>query len=88
MILYRNTFDFQNALDRSYIVHELVHFLQHTSKGERLNENCRVIRDNERQAYIAQSRYLSRRGESFPIDEMMKLTYCPNQTPDNTISAS
>lgn len=88
VILYRDTFDFHSALDRSYIVHELVHFLQHINTGDRLNENCDIIRDNERQAYIAQSRYLSRRGESFPIDEMMKLTYCPNPTPGTAINAS
>lgn len=79
-ILFRNTFDFRNARDRSYIVHELVHYLQHLENGDQVTQSCETILANERQAYVAQYKYLLKRGESFPIDEMMKLSYCSTPT--------
>jgi len=76
VILHSDQINMSNPIDRSYLLHELVHFLQHRDEGEQVNRTCESILRWERHAYIAQSRYLAKNGHPFPIDEMMKLTYC------------
>lgn len=77
-ILHSDKIDMSDPIDRSYLLHELVHFLQHQEAGEQVTSSCESILRWERHAYVAQSRYLAKSGHPFPIDEMMKLTYCPS----------
>lgn len=63
-ILYRASFDLDDSLHRSFIVHEMVHFLQHLEQKEQATETCRQIVRNEREAYRVQARYLRRYGNT------------------------
>ena len=76
VILHSDKLNMIDPIDRSFLLHELVHFLQHQEEGEQVVRSCESILRWERHAYVAQSRYLSKSGHPFPIDEMMKLTYC------------
>ncbi|MFK7966713.1 MAG: hypothetical protein AB8C46_22360 [Burkholderiaceae bacterium] len=78
VILYNEALNMNNPVDRSYLLHELVHFLQHREEGPQVTTSCESILRWERHAYAAQSRYLAHSGHTFPIDEMMKLSYCPS----------
>jgi len=61
-ILYRESFDLDDSLHRSFIVHEMVHFLQHLDQKDQATETCQQIVRNEREAYQVQAAYLRRYG--------------------------
>jgi len=76
-IVHRDTFDARRVLDRSFLVHELVHFLQHLEQGVELNLSCEVIRANETEAYLAQHAYLRRFGRPVPPGLYPSQVRCP-----------
>lgn len=76
-IVHRDTFDARRVLDRSFLVHELVHFLQHLEQGVELNLSCEVIRANETEAYLAQHAYLRRFGRPVPPGLYPSQGRCP-----------
>jgi len=76
-IVHRDTFDARRVLDRSFLVHELVHFLQHLEQGVELNLSCQVILSNETEAYLAQHAYLRRFGRPVPPGLYPSQVRCP-----------
>jgi len=63
-ILYRASFDLGDSLHRSFIIHEMVHFLQHLEQKEQVTDTCQQIVRNEREAYRVQAKYLRRHGNT------------------------
>jgi hypothetical protein len=57
-IVYRDSLDMRRPFDRSFIVHELVHWLQHRDGQAHAGADCRAVFAAEREAYAAQNRYL------------------------------
>ncbi len=80
-IIYHHALDPRIPLDRSYLVHELVHSLQHREAGEMLNVSCETILGNEQQAYTAQALYLRLHGSNHPVGLELASRKCP---PDGT----
>lgn len=64
-IMYRASFDLKNRVYRSFIVHEMVHFLQHLEQDEQMTKTCQQVMRNEREAYKVQAEYLKQHGNAF-----------------------
>jgi Domain of unknown function (DUF4157) len=64
VVLYLDTFDPENPEDNSFIVHELVHVLQHHSHIVPKPLTCYDIKILEMQAYATQNAYLRYMGSS------------------------
>ncbi len=80
-ILYRESLDPARVFDRSFLVHEYVHYLQHQDYGDQVNVSCQRILDNEREAYAAQAAYLRRHNIRFPIGRALRGARYPTSTP-------
>lgn len=76
-IAYADTLDLRDATDQSYLVHELVHYLQHRRHGKRMHLHCEAVLASEREAYAAQNRYLERFKQWRRAGEVMRFTHCP-----------
>lgn len=76
VIYYRDSFSLDKLLHRSYIVHEMVHFLQHLALGDRVNESCQQIFRLEREAYGVQAAYLRRHGSIHAGQAMPRAVAC------------
>ncbi len=76
LIYARNTLDFENAADNSYLVHELVHVLQWRSEGDAIFETCERALRTERDAYRVQNAYLKREGLLMRVGQVLKFTSC------------
>ena len=81
-----------DKINKSFIVHEFVHALQHRRLKEKgiseevLYNSCENLYNTERQAYDAQNIYL--RGELFIAGRyVMRYTFCNGKTLDETKSA-
>ncbi len=83
-IIYHHALDPRSLIDRSYLVHELVHSLQHREFGAKINTSCQTILDNEREAYKVQALYLRIHGSNHPVGLDLVGRKCP---PEATISA-
>ncbi len=59
-VLYRARLDMALHWDRSFVVHEIVHWLQHQARPEGVDddESCRAYKMAEVEAYTVQNRYL------------------------------
>lgn len=75
-IVYRASFDLRDPTDQSFIVHELVHWLQQLERGEAIEASCQLVLAAEREAYAVQNQYLTRFGQSRRVGEMLRFTYC------------
>jgi hypothetical protein len=75
-ILYRNTLDLRDETDQSYIVHELVHYLQHRRDGDALFSDCPRVMQAETEAYAAQNRYLAHFKQWRRVGEILRFTHC------------
>ena len=62
-ILYRDTLDLDEPLDHSYLLHEIVHVLQHRQVGNAMYADCWAMLQSEGQAYRAQNSYLRMSGQ-------------------------
>lgn len=80
VIVYRDTLDLRDPTDQSFIVHELVHFLQHRGHGAELNVSCEAVQASERQAYDVQNAYLARFHLRQLAGELLRLNICPGAT--------
>lgn len=78
-IAYSDTLDLRDPTDQSYLVHELVHYLQHRRHGERMHLHCEAVLASEREAYAAQNRYLERFKQWRRAGEVMRFTRCPDE---------
>jgi hypothetical protein len=79
-ILYRNTLDLRDETDQSYLVHELVHYLQHRRDGDALFADCPRVMQAEFEAYAAQNRYLAHFKQWRRVGEILRFTHCPTAT--------
>lgn len=65
-------------ISQSYLVHELVHYLQHEARGA--PKTCNEWRHRERQAYWIQERYLREVHRIyFPLRHMAARYQCPTE---------
>ncbi|MEN9367626.1 MAG: hypothetical protein RL489_1984 [Pseudomonadota bacterium] len=77
-IVYRDSLDLRDETDQSYIVHELVHYLQHRRDGDALFADCPRVMQAETEAYAAQNRYLTHFRQWRRVGEMLRFTHCPD----------
>lgn len=77
-ILYRDTLDLRDETDQSFIVHELIHHLQHRRDGDALFADCPSVMRAETEAYGAQNRYLAHFKQWRRVGEMLRFTHCPS----------
>ncbi|MFK7962451.1 MAG: hypothetical protein AB8C46_00645 [Burkholderiaceae bacterium] len=77
-IIYRESLNLSRVIDRSYLLHEAVHFLQHLEQREAINASCRQIRANERQAYRAQAAFLRAHQIYHPVGLELARVRCPS----------
>ncbi len=75
-IYYRASFKMDKAIERSYIVHEMVHFLQHLSYQDEITDSCRRIFRMEREAYGVQAAFLRRHGSMYAGQAMPRSVSC------------
>jgi len=75
-IRYRASFDLHDIEDRSYIVHEMVHFLQHLDQRISVTKTCQQIFRNEREAYSVQAAYLRRHGSIHAYQVFPRMVAC------------
>ena len=76
VILVRDTLDMEKALDNSFLLHELVHVLQWTSRGPDIFKDCVASMRTEAEAYRAQNAYLKREGQFARFGEVLRFTTC------------
>lgn len=79
-VLYRDTLDLRDETDQSFLVHELVHYLQHRRDGDVLFADCPHVMQAESEAYAAQNRYLAHFKQWRRVGEMLRFTHCPTTT--------
>ncbi|MFK7963120.1 MAG: hypothetical protein AB8C46_04040 [Burkholderiaceae bacterium] len=75
-IYYLASFDLSKVLHRSFIVHEMVHFLQHFDQRVTVNQSCHHILRNEREAYGVQAAYLRRHGSIHASQIFPRMASC------------
>lgn len=61
----------------SFVVHELVHALQHAQHGDAIYASCEAARATEQQAYAVQDAYLSKRSALLRVGSRMWWWHCP-----------
>lgn len=81
-ILIRDTADLGDAMVRSFLVHEGVHWLQHRERGFANDVGCRAVIAAEREAYAVQRRYLESRVSMIRLPRQLPGLLCPPQSPD------
>jgi hypothetical protein len=84
-IVYRDTLDMRRPFDRSFIVHELVHWLQHRDGQATAGAECRAVLAAEREAYAAQNRYLHHHGVGSRVGFGLKFIACE---PESKVEAT
>lgn len=75
-ILYRDTLALEEPLDHSYLLHEIVHVLQHRQFGSAMYADCRATLRTEAQAYRAQDLYLRASGEQAQVGGILHKVAC------------
>ena len=80
-ILLRDDLDLDNSGDNSFLVHELVHVLQHQQRGDRIFAGCHETLNSEREAYAVQNRYLKREGQFLRFGEGLAFMRCADVQP-------
>ncbi len=81
-IFLRDFLDMRRAPDRSFLVHELAHVLQHQRQGDRFQALCSEVVRTEREAYQLQNRYLADMGQLQRVGQMMAMMDCPREDGD------
>lgn len=76
-IVYRASLNLAQPRDQSFLVHELVHWLQHAA-GEPLGDApCAAIFRAEREAYAAQNRFLEQHRVPMRMGQVLRFMSCP-----------
>jgi hypothetical protein len=75
-VLYLDSLDLRDETDQSFIVHELVHYLQHQRDGDQLFAGCEKVMRAEAQAYLVQNKYLAQFKQWRRVGEMLRFTHC------------
>ncbi|MCE2679032.1 MAG: hypothetical protein LW629_01020 [Burkholderiales bacterium] len=76
-IYVRAPFSEQNAMDKSFLIHELVHVLQFKLGGHERFGSCEAVLANERQAYQVQNLYLHQEGSDWREGFSLRFMTCP-----------
>lgn len=80
-ILLRDDLDLASSTDNSFLVHELVHVLEHRAKGARFLADCADSLRSEREAYRVQNAYLGERGRLERHGDMLSHMDCAADQP-------
>lgn len=76
-VLYRAELDLTKVWDRSFLVHELVHWLQHQAQLDtQADPDCMTYRAAEREAYTVQNRYLRHHQSGRRAGTMLNMLHC------------
>ncbi len=78
-VILRDFLDMRRAPDRSFLVHELMHVLQHQRQGDAFQAQCSDVMNTEREAYRAQNRYLAEHGQMQRVGQMIGQMACPRE---------
>ncbi len=81
-IYLRDTLNLNDAMDNSFVVHELVHVLQFRSHGHDNIASCRKVVDSEQQAYFVQNNYLGEEGIDWREGFLVRFMRCPDDDAD------
>jgi len=79
-VVYRASLDMRDPTDQSFIVHELVHWLQHQARGASMLSTCEEVLDAEHEAYRVQNLYLTRFKQWQRMGAVLRFTYCTGDT--------
>ena len=80
-ILLRDDLDLAHSTDNSFLVHELVHVLEHRAKGRRFLADCADSLRSEREAYRVQNTYLREQGRLERHGDMLSHMGCSTEQP-------
>lgn len=80
-IVLRDDLDLEKPADNSFLVHELVHVLQHRQRGGRIFAGCHETLRTEREAYAVQNRYLKREGQFLRFGAGLAFMRCADVQP-------
>ncbi len=76
-VLYRAELDLTKVWERSFLVHELVHWIQHQAQPDvGVEPTCQAYRAAEREAYTAQNRYLRHHHSGRRAGTMLNMLHC------------
>jgi hypothetical protein len=76
-VLYRAELDLTKVWERSFVVHELVHWLQHQAQADtQADPDCKTYRAAEREAYTVQNRYLRHHQSGRRAGTMLNMLHC------------
>ena len=76
-VLYRAELDITKVWERSFVVHELVHWLQHQAQPDtQADADCKTYRAAEREAYTVQNRYLRHHQSGRRAGTMINMLHC------------
>lgn len=78
-VILRDFLDMRRTPDRSFLVHELVHALQHQRQGAAFQARCNDVVNTEREAYQVQNHYLAVHGQFQRVGQMMGQMVCPRE---------
>lgn len=78
-VILRDFLDMRRAPDRSFLVHELIHVLQHQRQGQGFQARCSDVVNSEREAYQVQNRYLAAHGQLQRVGQMIGQMSCPRE---------
>lgn len=81
-ILLRDDLDLARSTDNSFLVHELVHVLEHRAKGKRFLADCADSLRSEREAYRVQNTYLREQGRLERHGDMLSHMDCATEQPN------
>lgn len=76
VIYLRDSLDLDSAADNSFLLHELVHVLQHKARGDAIFVDCATTLRTETEAYRAQNAYLRREGQFLRFGEVLGFMSC------------
>lgn len=86
-ILLRDSLDMADPADQSFLVHELVHWLQHMDHGPAIEASCQAVLDAETEAYAVQNRYLRLFRQWMRVGEMLRFAHCEDGDGHRTAAA-
>ena len=78
-IFLRDSLKLDDAMDNSFIVHELVHVLQLKKFGDANFSSCSKRIASEQQAYFVQNNYLGEQGIDWREGFLVRFMRCPDE---------
>jgi hypothetical protein len=75
-IVHKAYLDPEDPSDHSFLLHELVHVLQHQSRGDAIFATCENTLRTETEAYRVQNEYLRRQGQLMRAGKALGFMNC------------